>query len=141
MSRLKEFFEEDITLVAEILYKGKGVSFNQIYSSGTWYTRSSIKNKYKKIFLALLNENEDIRWMGQYLVDLSYNSRHDPDNVVAMEKIFIDTIKQDVDPKGNVLYEGYIKDDSKRYCRGVILRPDESLPYNSFKFALYEYGK
>jgi hypothetical protein len=78
---------------------------------------------------------------GNIIVDLSYNSRHDPDNVVAMEKIFIDTIKQDVDPQGNVLYEGYIKDDSKRYCRGVILRPDESLPYNSFKFALYDYGK
>ena len=139
MSELKDFFNINLTKVAEVVYKGKGVSFNAIYSAGTWHTRSSLKNKYKKIFLDLLKENEDIHWMDKYVVDVSYNSRHDPDNVIAMEKVFIDTIKQKVDPEGNVEYDGFIRDDSKKYCKGIILRPDDSLTYDTFKFVLYEY--
>ena len=139
MSELSDFFKSNLTKVAEIIYKGKGVSFNAIYSAGTWHTRSSLKNKYKKVFLDLLKENEDIHWMDKYVIDVIYNSRHDPDNVIAMEKVFIDTIKQKVDPDGNIEYYGFIRDDSKKYCKGIILRPDDNLTYDTFKFVLYEY--
>ena len=139
MSDLKDFFKTKLNKVAEIKFKGKGVSFNAIYSAGTWHTRSAVKNKFKKIFRDLIEKNEDMRWMDQYLLDVSYNSRHDPDNVIAMEKVFVDTLKRDVTKDGEVNYEGYIWDDSKRYCRGIVLRPDESLAYNTFKFVLYEY--
>ena len=140
MSELKDLLEADLTFVADIRYQGRGVSFNAIYSSGTWYTRSRIKNQYGAIFAELIEANEDLRWMDKYVIDLSYNSRHDPDNVVAMEKVFVDTMKQERDKEGNIEYEGYFHDDSKHYCKGVILRPDDSLPYNTFKFVLYEYG-
>lgn len=139
MSELKDFFQSNLTRVAEVVYKGKGVSFNAIYSAGTWQTRSSIKNKFRKIFLGLLADNADIHWLQRYVLDVSYNSRHDPDNVIAMEKVFVDTLKQKVDPEGNIEYDGFIRDDSKKYCRGIVLRPDESLPYDTFKFVLYEY--
>lgn len=137
---LKEFFNSDLTFVADIRFKGRGVSFNEIYSSGTWYTRSRIKNKYKDIFDLLIKGDKDIRWMNEFVIDLSYNSKHDPDNVVAMEKIFVDTMRQERDKEKNVIKKGYFYDDSKRYCKGVILRPDESLPFNTFRFCLYEHG-
>ena len=139
MSEIKDFFNSNLTRVAEVVYKGKAVSFNAIYAAGTWKTRSSIKNKFRKIFLELLAANEDIHWLDRYVLDVSYNSRHDPDNVIAMEKVFVDTLKQKIDPEGNIEYDGFIRDDSKKYCRGIVLRPDESLPYDTFKFVLYEY--
>lgn len=140
MSELKDFLNSDLTFVADIRFRGQGVSFNAIYSSGTWYTRSRIKNQYKEIFGKLILADKDLRWMDKYVIDLSYNSKHDPDNVVAMEKIFIDTLRQERDKEKNVTKKGYIYDDSKRFCKGVVLRPDESLPFNTFRFVLYEYG-
>ena len=136
---LLSFFGSDLEFVAEFVYEGAGVSFNQIYSQGTWYTRSSIKKKYRSIFNVLIESNKDLCWIDKYVIDLSYNSRHDPDNVVAMEKVFIDALKQEVSRDGKIIKQGYIKDDSKKYCRGVILRPDEELPFNTFKFTLYRY--
>ena len=131
---LDEFFSCNLKKVAEIVYVGKGVSFNTIYSQGTWYTRSSIKKKFRKIFTTLLLENKDIRFIDKYVIDVRYNSRHDPDNIVAMEKMFIDTLR------GGDGQKAYIKDDSKKYCKGVILRPDETLKTNTFVFTLYEWN-
>lgn len=126
--------------VATIIYTGRGVSLNKFYSQGHWSTRSNIKNIYRKIFIKLLDENKDIRWIDKYFLSIYYNSAHDPDNVIGMEKVFTDSLKQEKDRSGNIIYEGYIKDDSKKYCRGVVILPDESLPRNTFKFVLYEYG-
>jgi hypothetical protein len=126
--------------VATIVYSGRGVSLNKFYSQGHWSTRSNIKNTYRKVFTELLDNNKDIRWVDKYFLAIYYNSAHDPDNVIGMEKVFTDTLKQEKDKAGNIIYKGYIQDDSKKYCRGVSIFPDEQLPKNTFKFVLYEYG-
>ena len=114
--------------VYKFVYTGKGVSLNEFYSQGHWSRRSKIKNKYKAIFEKML-EGGKIEWMDQFSLLILYNSRHDPDNVTGMEKVFMDTLKGD-----------YITDDNKKFYRGFAIFPDESLPTNTFEFYLLPHG-
>jgi hypothetical protein len=123
--------------VVEIEYQGQGASLNDFYSQGHWSKRSQIKKKYRAIFDVLLSESR-AEWMAQFYLVIFYNSRHDVDNVIGMEKVFVDALKRDVDKEGNVLREGYVADDDKRYFRGVAVFPNENLPKNTFQFLLID---
>ena len=123
--------------VVEITYTGKGVSLNDFYSQGHWSKRSQIKKKYRKIFDVLLEESK-LQWLDKFYLLITYNSRHDPDNVIGMGKVFVDALKQESNKAGDIIREGYIREDDKRYYRGVAVFPDESLPMNTFKFLLIE---
>lgn len=118
-----------------ITYKGQGVSLNKFYSVGHWSTRSNIKTKYRKIFDKLVAD-QGLEWMNTYSVIIFYNSRHDPDNVIGMEKVFIDALKQD-EAAGR---DGYIADDSKRYCKLVAVVPNSRLDMNTFEFMLIKHS-
>jgi hypothetical protein len=115
-------------------YVGKAVSLNHFYEQKHWKFRNDLKNKYKTIFRAgIRTVRKKIKEpLSKYVLFLYYNSKHDPDNTVGMEKIFVDSIKAEEGFKGLVI------DDDKRYSRGVALLPDEELKFNTFKFVLYE---
>jgi hypothetical protein len=122
--------------VYAVTYVGSGVSNNTFYSGGGgrggWRVRSSLKNKYSKLFQSLIDK-VSIPWMDVYQISIVYNSKMDPGNVAAMEKIFTDTIKEER-LKGVVTKKGLIYDDSKKYCKGVMLIPDDSLPKDTYRF-------
>jgi hypothetical protein len=120
------FFDryKDVEDVYKIVYSGKGVSLNDYYSAGHWSKRSKLKNTYKPIFEKLLEES-NTRRMHKFSLLLRFNSRHDTDNITGLEKLFVDTVKGK-----------YVVDDTKKYYRGYMVFPDESLPVNTFEFYL-----
>lgn len=106
-----------------ITYKGKAVSLNQFYSGAHWSVRSNIKNKYRKIFIPLIEEQKIPKIDMMELV-IEANSRHDVDNLVAMGKIFMDCVKtMDI-----------IDDDNPKHYKSLTLRSNKELPSNTFSF-------
>lgn len=121
----------------EIIYKGQGISWNDIYANSgknAWMVRKSIVDKYKKIFTILLLEAK-LPWLEEYEVTLRYNSRHDADNAGANVKCLLDCIKQER-KDGIVISRGWAYDDSNKFCKAVHLVYDESLENNTFKFII-----
>lgn len=96
-------------------YDGDVFSLNDLYSQKHWGARSATKNKYRKLFSALVEQAKEFSFE-KYALITFYNTRHDVDNITGMTKIFIDTIK-----KNEVL------DDAKKNYRGLLIFPDEAL--------------
>jgi hypothetical protein len=119
---------QNIKGVHKIVYQGKGVSLNDYYSAGHWSRRSKIKNTYKVIFNDLFTE-ANLSHMEKFSLVIRYNSRHDVDNVTGLEKVFIDTLREE-----------WVKEDNKKYYRGYMVFPDEELPTNTFEFYLIEHA-
>ena len=111
----------------EVKYEGQGVSLNKFYSQGHWSTRNNIKNKYKPIISDLLKDN-NVPKMDEFGLIIEYNSRHDPDNVTGMEKLFVDSMKE------NEL----IIDDHKKYYKFYCVVPNLELDNNTFIFKIYK---
>ena len=132
---------EEAKLVASLSYKGPSVSLNKFYSQGHWGTRSAIKKKYRKIFDEIFSQSSELKWMDQFFLIIYYNNRCDCDNVTGMEKVFIDALKHEVDKEGIVTRLGFVRDDSKRYYKGMLIFPDDDLPYNTVEFNLFEKKK
>ena len=133
LTYLKDFNDlKDFEFVADFEYTGRGVSLNQFYNQGHWYTRKKLVQEYHGIFNKLLLTSGMER-LDNYIIVVIYNSKHDPDNVVGMEKLFVDALKDD--EKTDELR--YIKDDNKNIAKGVMIFPDETLPKNTFKFLLF----
>ena len=128
--------EGKIGEVFDVTYNGKAISLNDLYSQGHWSKRSSIKSKYRSIFDKIIAQ-QDLKWLNKFSLLLLYNSRHDVDNTVGMEKIFVDSLKRE-EKNGIVFREGFIKDDSRRYFKGLCIFPVNDLPMNTFKFILIE---
>jgi hypothetical protein len=139
MTIKKFFFKKIISLFLEVLlkfkyiekiyqidYEGEGVSLNDYYSGAHWSARSNIKKKYGKIFKVLINEKipvtEDV--IKEYIIVIFYNTRHDVDNVVGIEKLFTDQLH----------LSGKTLNDTKSYFKGLIITEDSTMKHNSFKF-------
>ena len=114
--------------VYTISYQGQGVSLNQFYSGGHWSIRNKLKTKYHAIFKELLDAS-DVKKVNQCSLLMFFNSRHDVDNVVGLEKLFMDTIKGE-----------YLKEDDKRFYKGLMIFHDDKLPTNTFEFIILEHG-
>jgi hypothetical protein len=109
-----------------VTYTGQGISLNMFYAGGHWSERSKVKTKFKNIFTILFLQAK-IKPLEQFTISLVYNSRLDPDNVVAMAKVYCDSLKG-----------RYIKDDTKKYYKGLSISPDETLPHNTYVFTITE---
>ncbi len=109
----------------KIVYSGKAPSLNDWYSGKHWYQRQNTKNKYGKIFGDLL-EAAGVEKMDRFKVSILFNSRLDTDNVVGLSKILVDTMKG-----------VYIKEDNKKFYRGLLIQPDETLPTNTYIISIY----
>ena len=113
----------------KLVYTGELFSLNQLYSSGHWRTRSNLKKKYREIFGSLIKEYNPVK-KNKFSLIIFYNSRHDPDNITGMEKMFTDVLKT----------EGVIIDDSKKYYKLYCVVPDSSLPKDTLNFYLIDNG-
>lgn len=128
--RLLRFFVKlgFIGKVTSFKYSGKAFSLNDFYAGGNWYARQSIKNEYKPIFEKLIQQADKGKlYFEKFYLLIFFNTRHDVDNVMGMEKIFIDTLK------GNI-----IKEDNKTHYKGLMVFYDKLLPMNTFEFILIE---
>ena len=122
-------------LLVELTYTGKGLSLNDFYSSGHWHSRKQKVDKYKALMWNMITSKPEMRFIDKFMLVIRYNSQHDVDNVVGMEKVFMDALKPHKDKED---YENYIREDDKRYYKGMLIFPDVSLPHNTFVFALFE---
>lgn len=110
--------------VYEIYYRGRTFSLNDLYSQSHWTKRSNLKNEFKGLFLEELQKS-DTSFCHQFYLIIFYNTKHDPDNIVGMSKIFVDTMKGI-----------YVPDDNKKYFKGLLIFPDASLPSGSVDFII-----
>lgn len=91
------------------------ISLNKWYANRHWSFRNKEKDFWASLFLKMLPKNR--KRINTYSLYLRYNSRLDPTNTIPMIKIAEDTMKKN----------GYIIDDTKKYCKGVVIQPDETM--------------
>lgn len=108
-------------------YTGEAVSLNKFYAQGHWRTRQQIKEKYKALFSKVIDTNIPAEVLDNFYLIIFYNSRHDCDNVIGMEKIFMDCLKGKI-----------IVGDGRVNYKGVMIFYDITLPKNTFEFILIE---
>jgi hypothetical protein len=68
-----------------------------------------------------------IKKIDKYMITLYFNSRLDASNTVPMIKIFEDVMKKN----------HYIVDDSKKFCKGIEIYPDESMGKKNYKLTVH----
>lgn len=113
--------------VISFTYNGEGLSLNKFYSQGHWRTRQSAKQEYKAIFEKILEPAEGKYFFEKFYMVIFYNSRHDVDNVIGMEKVFTDCLKGKI-----------VRGDGKVNYKGIAIFYDKTLPKNTFEFVLIE---
>lgn len=101
------------------------ISLNEWYSSNHWTARNEQKKEWSNLFVKVINDNKPLP-MEEYRIELHVNSRHDPSNTITVIKLFEDTLKS----------LGYIIDDSPKYCKEIVIKPDKTLENKSFKIIL-----
>ena len=114
--------------VTSMLYEGKSLSLNSFYVGGHFSRRTRIKKEFKGYFKELFERTEGLVFMNKFFLIMYCNNRLDVDNNVGLEKIFMDTLREN----------GYIKDDNKKHFKGLFIFVDGNLPSNSTEFVLYE---
>jgi hypothetical protein len=103
-----------------ITFKGSIPSLNSYAGGKNFYAKAKVIKDIKSD-LRLLCIKAGFYKVDKFCIDVEFNSRHDVDNVVTIEKIFVDSLKG-----------RYIEDDNKKYFRGLSIRPNEELPMNTF---------
>lgn len=107
------------------LYAGEVVSLNKLYASNSWKIRSVLKNRFHQIFSVYFLAAK-VKKMKKYELHMFVNSRHDIDNLAAMAKFAVDSLR-----KG-----GYVVDDTTKYYRGLHIVVDKSLRKGTIKFLI-----
>lgn len=96
-------------------WKDVDISLNKWYASRHWHFRNKEKEFWTSIFMKLLPKR--LKQVERYKLHLKYNSRLDPTNTITMLKLAEDTMKKN----------HYIVDDTKKYCKGISIEPDETM--------------
>lgn len=109
----------------EIEWEGVDLSLNKWYANRHFSYRIKEKAFWTGLFLKLLPKR--IKKVDKYMITLYFNSRLDASNTIPMIKILEDTMKK----------EHYIIDDSKKYCKGISIYPDENLGKKSYKLIFH----
>jgi len=126
----KEIFNHNTKVVnneAQVLtfeWQGKHVSLNAWYSNKHWTNNHNITNEWHSFFKKFLTT--PYPKFNKYKIELTYNSRLDVSNTIAMPKLLEDTLQK----------EGIIENDSKAFCRGISLIPDETMKKFSYKITV-----
>ena len=112
--------------IKKVVYKGHIPSLNDLYGSKHWTSRHKAAEAYHLAFKILLkqhigapNKNDN-----KFSLFIFFNSRHDTDNIVGIEKYFTDMLVR----------EGYVSTDNKSYFRSLLIAPDETLKKNTVEF-------
>ena len=108
-----------------ISWKGKHISLNDWYAAKHWTYRQKQKNLWRATFTDLLSQYKKPA-IEKYSIELEYNSRLDPSNTITMIKLFEDTL----------IKLGWIKDDSKKYCKYLKIYPNNQFSSKEYKLHL-----
>ena len=108
-----------------ISWKGKHISLNDWYAGKHWTYRQKQKNLWRTTFTDLLSQHKKPN-IEKYSIELEYNSRLDPSNTITMIKLFEDTL----------IKLGWIKDDSKKYCKYLKIYPNNQFSSKEYKLHL-----
>lgn len=109
-----------------INYFGKIPSFNQMWAGMHWRARKKMADNYHLVLGSAIKNvlkkgNEPANSFSIYIF---YNSRHDPDNIMAIEKLFVDTLVRNK----------YVAGDDKTHYKSLVICPDSTLPKNTVEF-------
>ena len=105
------------------------VTLNSVYSSANWRVRSNLKNKYHKHFEALISQyDKPENPIQSFGVKLLVNSRHDIDNLVIMNKWFVDTLRE----------KEWVVEDNQKHFKKFVIEVEEDRPRNLYTIKLFE---
>jgi|14BtaG_2_1085337.scaffolds.fasta_scaffold03846_7 hypothetical protein len=107
----------------------KPPSLNQYYAGKHWAIRKKHKDDYSKICKEEL-EKYDAFTMDSYEIHITYNSRHDVDNIILVSKFLSDTL----------VAMGSVKDDGNKYYKRLNIKVDKELPKDCFLVEVRCYG-
>lgn len=102
----------------------KHVSLNDIYSSKHWTSRDKIVKEWHKFFKSYLTL--PYPRFNKYKVELMYNSKLDVSNTIMHVKMVEDMLQ----------IVGVIPNDTKEFCRGISLVPNEEMKKFSYKITV-----
>ena len=105
--------------------KKKIATLNQLISPWKW---SNAKQYYRREFIDLFESNK-IPKVKTFALEVTYNTGHDCDNLVAVIKYFIDTFRE----------LGYVKNDTKKFYKYLKIEGDEALPKRTLQFKIIPY--
>lgn len=109
----------------EIEWEGVDLSLNKWYANRHFSYRIKEKEFWTSLFLKLLPKRTEK--IDKYMITLYFNSRLDASNTIPMIKIAEDTMKK----------EHYIIDDSKKFCKGIQIYPDETMGKKNYKLIVH----
>lgn len=108
-----------------IEWEGIDLSLNKWYANRHFSFRIKEKEFWSNLFMKLLPKR--IKKIDKYIITLHFNSRLDASNTIPMVKICEDTMKKN----------HYIIDDSKKFCKGIEIYPDESMGKKNYKLTVH----
>lgn len=116
-----------LEVLEEIVFQWQDIdiSLNKFFAGKHW----TVRNKYKDMFHLMFSKMMEIsprkttKIADKYILELRYNSRLDPINTVVMMKIGEDYLR----------YINALTDDTKKYCKGVIIIPVETMGKKDYK--------
>lgn len=116
-----------LEVLEEIVFQWQDIdiSLNKFFAGKHW----TVRNKYKDMFHLMFSKMMEIsprkttKIADKYILELRYNSRLDPINTVVMMKIGEDYLR----------YINALTDDTKKYCKGVIIIPIETMGKKDYK--------
>lgn len=108
-----------------IEWEGIDLSLNKWYANRHFSYRIKEKEFWSDLFIKLLPKRS--KKIDKYIITLHFNSRLDASNTIPMIKIFEDTMKKN----------HYIIDDSKKFCKGIEIYPDESMGKKNYKLTVH----
>jgi hypothetical protein len=116
--------DEEIATI-NIEWEGVDLSLNKWYANRHWSFRNKEKEFWSNLFLKLLPKRS--KKIDKYIITMYFNSRLDASNTVPMIKILEDTMKK----------AHYIIDDSKKFCKGIQIYPDETMGKKHYKLTVH----
>lgn len=132
---MRKYFEQliaslkrkgEVIRTKKIVYQGGIPSLNDLYGTKHWTSRHRDAVKYHELFTWLLRSalGTPKEKSGKFSVFIFFNSRHDTDNIIGIEKYFTDMLVK----------MGYVEDDNKKFFRALVIVPDERLKKNTVEF-------
>ncbi len=109
----------------ELEWDGVDLSLNKWYANRHFSYRIKEKEFWTNLFLKLLPKRT--KKIDKYMITLYFNSRLDASNTIPMIKIAEDTMKKN----------HYIVDDSKKFCKGISIYPDETMGKKNYKLIVH----
>lgn len=103
--------------------KKKIATLNQLISPWKW---SNAKQYYRREFLDLFENSKKITKVKAFALEVTYNTNHDPDNLVAVIKCFVDTFRE----------LGYVKNDTRDHYKSLSIAYDSTLPKVTLQFKI-----